>query len=289
MPAAASASVTLGQTCSPNATSQITAIQTATATGVPAASAPLTGVITSFSVLRHPTEAFQSRLKVLHENSAGSFTAVANGPLATLNPGLNVIPARVPIAAGDLIGTWGDPGTQRCNMVPLENRMESFAGPEPQPPETFSTNAFNGVIVDLSAQLEPDADRDIYGDETQDKCVGTTGSANGCPSTVTIDKLKQKGDTKVKVTATVPGAGTLGVGSPSDPALASAAAKKSLKAVTKTLTATTKQQLKLTLKLTKSAIGRLEDSGKLKLKLKAVYTPVGGPPGSQTKKAKLKS
>ena len=60
MPSAAPASVTLGQTCSPNATSQITAIQTATAPGVPAASASFTGVITSFSVFRHPTEAFQS-------------------------------------------------------------------------------------------------------------------------------------------------------------------------------------------------------------------------------------
>jgi hypothetical protein len=62
---------------------------------------------------------------------------------------------------------------------------------------------------------------------------------SGDSSTVTIDKLKQKGDTKVNVTATVPGSGTLRVGSPSNPALASAAAKKNLKAVTKTLTATT--------------------------------------------------
>jgi hypothetical protein len=53
--------------------------------------------------------------------------------------------------------------------------------------------------------------------------------------------------------------------------------------VIRTLTATTRQQLKLT----KSAVAKLEDAGKLKLK--AVYTPTGGPPGSQTKKAKLKS
>lgn len=45
----------------------------------------------------------------------------------------------------------------------------------------------------------------------------------------------------------------------------------------------------LTLKLTKAGIGKLVDVGKLKLKVKAVYTPVGGPPGSQTKKTKLKS
>ena len=289
MSAAAPASVTLGQTCSPNATSQLTAIQTATEAGVPAASAPFTGVITSFSVLRHPTEAFQARLKVFHAIDSTNFTAVANGPLATLNPGLNVIAARVPIVAGDLIGTWGDPGTQRCNFVSTDNVMAFQSGPEPQPPQSFMTSNLTGVIVDLSAQLEPDADRDVYGDETQDKCIGTSGTSNGCPSIVTIDKLKQKGDTKVKATVTVPGAGTLEVGSASDPALASAAARKSLEAVTRTLIATTKKQLKLTLKLTKSAIGRLEDAGKLKVKVKAVYTPPAGSPGSQTGKVKLKS
>ena len=201
MPTAAPASVTLGQTCSPNATSQITAIQTATAPGVPAASAPFTGVITSFSVVRDTTEAYQSRLKVLHENGAGSFTAVANGPLATLNPGLNVIPARVPIAAGDFIGTWGDPGTQRCNFVPLENRMESFDGPEPQPPEPFSTNAFNGVIVDLSAQLEPDADRDGFGDETQDQCPTNASTQGACPTAPAKKKCKKKKKGKGKAAA----------------------------------------------------------------------------------------
>jgi hypothetical protein len=63
----------------------------------------------------------------------------------------------------------------------------------------------------------------------------------------------------------------------------------SLKAVTQALTSKTTQQVALTLKLTKSAIGKLNDAGKLKLKVKAVYTPVGGPPGSQTKKKKLRS
>jgi hypothetical protein len=164
---------------------------------------------------------------------------------------------------------------------------EGSGDPPPGTTKTYAPNTDNQI--DVSAVLEPDADRDGFGDESQDRCVGTPGTANGCPSTVTIDKLKQKGTKpKVKVTVTVPGAGTLKVGSPSDPALASAAAK-SLKPATTTLTATAKQQAKLTLKLTKSAIGKLEDVGKLKLKVKAVYTPVGGPPGSQTKKAKLKS
>jgi hypothetical protein len=139
-----------------------------------------------------------------------------------------------------------------------------------------------------SGSVEPDSDSDGFGDETQDKCLGTAGTANGCPSAVTIDRLKQKGDTRVKVTATVPGPGTLKVGSASDPALASEAAR-GLKAVTQTLSSTSKQQVSLRLKLTKSAIRSLKDAGKLKLKVKAVYTPPGGPAGSQTKKKMLKS
>ena len=135
-----------------------------------------------------------------------------------------------------------------------------------------------------------DADHDGYGDETQDKCVGTAGTFNGCPNTVTVNKLKQKGTKpKVKVKVTVPGAGTLEAGSASDPMLASSATKTSLKPVTETLTSTTKQHVVLILKLTKSAKRKLSEKGKLKAKVKVLYTPPGGPAGSQTGKVKLKS
>ena len=146
-----------------------------------------------------------------------------------------------------------------------------------------------GVIVDLSAQLEADADRDVYGDETQDKCVGTGGIFNGCPNRFALGKPKDKKG-KLKVTATVPGAGTLGAGSASDRALATAAkSRRQLKRVTKTLTSTTKQRVTLTLKLTKAAKRKLTQKGKLKVRVKAVYTPTGGPPGARTAKATLKA
>jgi hypothetical protein len=35
--------------------------------------------------------------------------------------------------------------------------------------------------VSVSASLEPDLDHDGFGDETQDKCLGTAGPENGCP------------------------------------------------------------------------------------------------------------
>ncbi len=184
-------------------------------------------------------------------------------------------------------------------MVPAENRMEAFAGPEPQPPETFSTNAFNGVIVDLSAQLEPDADRDVFGDETQDNCVGAAGAVNGCPSTITIDGVSQLGKKFVKVTATVPGQGKASAGAANDPTVLAAAAKKKRKKrkkkptipltpASQTVSAKSPQKVVLTLALTKSAKGKLKNKGKLTVQVKATYTPTGGPTASQFSQATLK-
>jgi hypothetical protein len=107
---------------------------------------------------------------------------------------------------------------------------------------------------------------------------------------VTLDSAKQKGKKpKIKVTTTVPGAGTLQAGSANDASLASASGGTSLKAVSQAITATSRQQLILTLKLTKSARKKLASKGRLKTQVKVVYTPTGGPPGSQTRKVKLKS
>ena len=43
------------------------------------------------------------------------------------------------------------------------------------------------------------------------------------------------------------------------------------------------------LKLTKAARRKLADKGKLKVRVKAIYMPTGGPPGSKTAKATLKT
>ena len=55
------------------------------------------------------------------------------------------------------------------------------------------------------------------------------------------------------------------------------------------MTSTTQQQVTLTMKLTKAAKRKLTGKGKLKVRVKAVYTPTGGPPGSTTAKATLRT
>jgi hypothetical protein len=268
----------------------------------PAYSPSAYGVITSWSAFGGPTSTPIRQLKLMVLEPAGgtSFKTVRKDTARTLTHAnaLNTFTGvSLPIEPTQRLGLYALPGAgaspgSPCSFTTMNSSDVLIRAANGEPggsPVNYNVGSDSSRRLNASAVVEPDTDRDVFGDETQDKCVGTPGTANGCPSTVTIDKLRQKGDTKVTATATVPGAGTLKLGSASDPALASAAATKSLKAVTKTLTATTKQQLKLTLKLTKSAIGQLEGAGKLKLKVKAVYTPTGGPPGSQAKKTKLKS
>ncbi len=301
LPMNAPAAEMIGETgpvvgCAPN----LTYMPRTVAAGTPDYSPTQYGVITSWSAMAQGTPDRTVKLVILRPDfvtGPDNFIAVQKDSVRTLAQvnALNTFTSgvRLPIDVGDRLALYipaGQPGgSGSCDWIGgAGNSFRWLAGEAP-----FGTSLAyppgNDRRLNASALVEPDTDRDVFGDETQDKCVGSAGAANGCPSTVTIDKLKQKGDTKVKATVTVPGAGTLEVGSPSDPALASAAAKKSLKAVTQTLTATTKQQVKLTLKLTKSAIGKLDEAGKLKVKVKAVYTPVGGPAGSQTKKKKLKT
>jgi hypothetical protein len=288
----AGAATKIGETFVPTGTcSPRTRIQT-TFPGAQYA-APFAGVITSWS--------FQSssggggsplRLKVGRSAGGGNFTIVGESDNKNIPDAdaFFTFPARISVQAGDVIGTTAVPASVFLCMRSATGFVVS-QGPFAEDVAVGAPAVFtpaNDQQLDVSAMLEPDSDSDGFGDETQDKCVGTAGAANGCPSTVTINKLRLKGETRVKVTATVPGAGTLEVGSASDPALASKAAR-SLKAVTRTLRSTSRQRVRLRLKLTKSAIKRLRDGGRLKLKVKAVYTPPGGPAGFQTKRKKLKS
>src|SRR5262245_28131133 len=55
-----------------------------------------------------------------------------------------------------------------------------------------ATSSYNAEVL-LQARLEPDADKDGFGDESQDKCLGKPGTVNGCPSAKKCKKKKKKG------------------------------------------------------------------------------------------------
>jgi hypothetical protein len=250
------------------------------------------GVITSWSAFARATPNETMKLMLVEQTGVNRYKAVRKDIVRSLAiPGhLNTFTGlRLPIEANQSLAIFqpDQPGSNGPCAFSTSFQADTLGSYSGEAPDNVAVDYLASTFpyrLNAQAVVEPDTDRDVFGDETQDKCVGTAGAANGCPSTVTIGKIQQKGDKKVAVTAAVPGAGTLQAGSPS--ALASA---KSLKTATKTLTAISRQQVVLTVKLTKSARSKLSDTGKLKLKVKVVYTPAGGTPGSATKKKKLKS
>lgn len=294
----AGAAVTIGQTFTPDDDFGGSGVFIQSGSLNNSYAAPINGVVTSWSFQAPAGITPPLKLKMMRFAGGSDFTTVGDSQLESPMPGiLNTWPTRIGVQAGDVPAHfYSDTTVSYHSNVPGYTTNEISGDPgdpslDPPPGTTITYEETSTLThqLDLSAVIEPDADRDAFGDETQDNCLGTAGAFSGCPNTLSIGKLKQKGSKKVKVPVAIPGPGTLVVGSASDPALASASAKRSVKAVSLTLGGKTALQLKVSLKLTKSAVKKLRRAGKLKLKVKAVYTPPGGPAGSAVKKKKLKS
>jgi hypothetical protein len=130
--------------------------------------APTDGVITSWS-MRGGIPQTTSRLKVVRRVAQGVFFIVGEGDIVSAPAGVLVTsPTRVPVQAGDIIGIHFISG--RCYRFAGGFSYASLAGdPTVGTTQTFSVVA-SPLQFDVAANLEPDADNDGFGDETQDAC-----------------------------------------------------------------------------------------------------------------------
>ncbi len=108
------------------------------------------------------TNTFPSRIRIFNGESIGVYSSGgAPGMLQTVAdvPSLYVV-----LKAGDLLAS---PGTLTATP--------DTSGWEP------SANIYKSAFrLNIAATVELDADGDLFGDETQDKCPGVNGSADGC-------------------------------------------------------------------------------------------------------------
>jgi uncharacterized repeat protein (TIGR01451 family) len=207
----ASASTTIGQngaggpgTCGAGNTF----VQTGTGSGVPSYVVPAGGgVITSWSFLAGSTTGEQDKLKVVRPTgTANQFVVVGESLLETMTPStLNTFPLRIPVQAGDLLGLFTVDGNDCIVSTHTPGNTDAYVAQTDPPPATTFTGipeSSSGEAYNVSAVVEPDADHDNWGDDTQDKCGGATGSVQGCP----------KADLSITTTATastVPAGGTV--------------------------------------------------------------------------------
>jgi hypothetical protein len=174
--------------------------------------APSRGVITSWSFQANASPP-TLKLKVARPAGANTFTIVGQSVLQA--PAPNVVSSfltRVPMEAGDVLGFYVDAeGGCANNNVPGFTLFEKTGDVPPGSTATFTQQ--DDIQLDISAILEPDADNDGFGDETQDQCPTLAAFQDACPVPDTTITKGPKAKTKKKTAtfefgSSVPGANT---------------------------------------------------------------------------------
>jgi hypothetical protein len=179
-------------------------------TGSPGGSyaAPAPGVITSWSFQGGSTPT-QLRLKIGRPAGGNNYTIVGEGKLESPPVGvLTSFPVRISVQAGDVLGFYLVSG--KCGVFTADYPYAFLAG-DAAPGTTAAFTPGGTFKWDISALLEPDADNDGFGDETQDQCPTDETAQGVCPVPDTTITKRPKDKTKKKTatfefTSTLPGA-----------------------------------------------------------------------------------
>jgi hypothetical protein len=149
-------------------------------------------VVVSWSHRSNSASGRELGLRIWHGTATvGTYTLIGAGALRVLAPnGINTFYDRIPVMGGDLLGLRvGNPpgpfpdigGGASCAFTAAGNTVRySVLTSEPS---TGGDVVLPGALVyrlNVTAHLEPDADADGYGDETQDACPGAAGTSAGC-------------------------------------------------------------------------------------------------------------
>jgi hypothetical protein len=200
----AGAATNLGSTFVPGGFCSIGTTYIQTVSSGPPYSAPSTGVITSWSFQPGAAVPTTIELKVGRTEPGADLTNNANitivgqsTPETPTGAGLNTFPTRIPVQAGDDIGIYINgpgPAVNTCNSDSTYTDHYWSGDIAPGTTDIFTEENFHH---DVSAILEPDADHDQFGDETQDQCPTNASTQGTCPAApvtpvTTVKKKKCK-------------------------------------------------------------------------------------------------
>ena len=162
------------------------AVQTAEATGTYAVPAGY-GVITAWS---HSTGTIPGALtfKVYRPRGSGRFLSLAANTRNVQVDTVHEFPVRIRVQPGDRIGI----STTQVEVAYVSSHpsdqlaMFPFRAGDPAPGTTATQDgpAFVGYRLDVAARVETDADRDGFGDDSQDNCPTSAASQGACPGVV---------------------------------------------------------------------------------------------------------
>jgi Ca2+-binding RTX toxin-like protein len=182
----AGAAVTIGQTFTPDDFFGDSGVFIQTTTPDNSYIVPSDGVITSWSFQAPAVPTPPMKLKMFRPAGGTDYTTVGDSQLVTPTSGvLNRFMTRIPVKAGDVPGHfYSDDSFTFRNVAGYDTVFIAGLPGDPgldPPPGTTTTYTFSADHqIDLSAVLEPDADRDGFGDETQDQCPTSATTQGPC-------------------------------------------------------------------------------------------------------------
>jgi hypothetical protein len=183
LPASASAATEIGATFDPGTSSCGNFLLQSVSPAGDSYAVPSAGVITSWSY-QASTETGRLKLKVAEPEGGNVFTIVGESAVESAEANtLNTFQTRIPVDALDVIGlTPVTAGLPCVRGMAAGYSYSAFVMAPDLPPGQAGT--FNppvaGIQIDIAAVVEPDADGDGFGDETQDRCPGASGTDDGC-------------------------------------------------------------------------------------------------------------
>ncbi len=193
----ASAATEVGSTCAgTTGGGGITAVPISFAPGSPLPlTAPTDGVVTKWKVNNGlalpPGFTFGQRMRVVRPTAvANEFQTVAESELGLVAAGSNSFLTRIPVQAGDRFGAFAGPGSIVL-FCPTPNVTDVIGIKEGD--ITVGSSATyapaENLQLAMAVTIEPDADKDGFGDETQDSCPQNAALQKPCP----VLKLKAFG------------------------------------------------------------------------------------------------
>lgn len=136
-------------------------------------------------------------------NDSSTYTPLAeSAPAPLIANQLNKVEARLPIAAGQMIGLRAVTASHGCYALGVNGFTDhGSAAPAPLPGGGPAMYGFGSgtAATNIAATVEPDGDGDGYGDETQDGCPKNANRSDDCVApSVRIDSGPKRKTKKAK-------------------------------------------------------------------------------------------
>lgn len=208
----ASAATEVGNPCTADElTSGVTFASLASGGPVPA-KVPSPGVITSWTLRQEVTTLppnFLQALKVFRSTGAPTqYQVIGESAPSPVTLGANTFSTRIPVSADDFLGASGTyEGTVYSFYCITGNPADRFAYFLGSPTQGSTVNSLieaEEVQAAVSANVEPDADNDGFGDETQDSCPQSASTQAPCPvAALSASAVVRKGLATILITSNV--------------------------------------------------------------------------------------